>query len=80
MYSGTALDTSVSVVYTGTGSNAYVVFEIDTSSSFSTKNLKLGCSFSGSTSTTYSYNSIAFTVNPCTLIEKSPYSNSCTYI
>ena len=43
------LDSSVSVVYTGTGSTATVVFQINTSSSFATKNLNLVCVVSGST-------------------------------
>ena len=60
MYSGTSKDNSVTVIYTGSGSTATVVFKIVTSSSFLTKNLKLGCSFSGSTNVTYSSNSIAF--------------------
>lgn len=42
MYSGTAIDSSVSVVYAGTGTSATVIFTINTSTAFN-KNLNLGC-------------------------------------
>ena len=79
MYSGTTLDTLVTVSYSGSGSTATVLFKIDTASSFSSKSLYLGCSFSGSTNIAYSSYSIAFTVNPCTLTGISPVSNSYSY-
>jgi hypothetical protein len=72
MYSGTTLDNSVTVIYAGTGLTANVVFKIDTSSAFSSKSLYLGCYISGSTNIAYSFNSIAFKVNGCTLTGKSP--------
>ena len=79
MYSGMSKDNSVTVDYTGTGSFATVVFKIVTSSSFSNKNLKLGCSFSGSTNIAYSSNSIAFTVYSCTFTGISPAIKTYTY-
>jgi hypothetical protein len=63
MYLGTTLDSSVTVdyIYTGSGSTATVVFKINTSFVYITKNLNLGCVISGSTTTVYSSNTIAFT-------------------
>ena len=66
------LDSSVLVVYSGSGSTATVVFQIDTSSSFATKNLNLRCVVSGSTTSVLSGNTIAFTVNPCTFTVVNP--------
>jgi len=80
MYSGTTVDNSVKADYTGTGSTATVVFKIDTSYSFSSKSFNLGCTIYGSTIITYSSNTIAFVVNPCTLTGISPVSNYYTYI
>jgi len=80
MYKGTTVDNSVNVDYAGTGSAATVVFKIITSSSFSSKNLNLGCYISGSINITYSSNTISFAVNSCTLTGVSPASNYYTYI
>ena len=79
MYVGTTLDSSVSVIYAGTGSTATVVFKITTSSSFSAKNLNLGCTISPTSSIVYSSNTIAFTVSPCTLTGINPSLNSYIY-
>ena len=70
MYYWTILDNSVTVTYSGTGSNATFVFNIDTSLSFTTKNLNLGCMISAISTIVYSYNTIAFTVVSCTYTNK----------
>ena len=51
MYNGTNLDSSVSVIYSGTGSTATFVFKIKTYTSFSNKNLTLECIIIPGTST-----------------------------
>ena len=75
MYSGTILDSSVLVTYTGSGATATVVFTIDTSTAF-TKNLNLGCVISENSSKVYSSNAIAFTVNACNPIGLNPSLSS----
>ena len=66
--------------YTGSGSNTSNIFNIDTSSSFSTKNLNLGCFLTGSTSIVICSNTIAFKVNPCILTGINQSLNSYSYI
>ena len=78
MYAGTVLDSSVSVLYSGTGSSATVVFSIHTSSIFATKNLNLGCVISGTSTRVYSTNTIAFTVKS-DLTGINPSTNSYIY-
>ena len=80
MYDGTNIDNSVTIVYTGSGLTATLIFNIDTSSPFSNKYLKLGCQLPGTTTIVYSSNTLAFTVTPCILTGISPRSNSYTYI
>ena len=74
MYSGTTLDSSISVTYSGSGTTATVVFTINTSSAFA-KNLKLGCVISENSVIVYSSNTIAFTVNACNPIGLNPSSS-----
>jgi hypothetical protein len=79
MYAGTTLDNSVAVSYSGIGSSATVVFNINTLSTFATKNLYLGCLISGTSTTVYSTNTVAFTVIGCTLTGLNPTSNFYSY-
>ena len=65
MYSGSTVDSSITVTYSGSGLTATVVFTIETSEVFISKNLKLGCIISENSDTVFSSNSIQFTVNPC---------------
>jgi hypothetical protein len=74
MYLSTTLDSSVTVIYSGTGTTATVVFKIDTSTAF-TKNLNLGCVISENSVTVYSSNTITFTVNACNPIGLNPSIN-----
>ena len=79
MYLGATLYTSVTVTYSGTGSTATAIFNIDTSLPF-TANLNLGCNFLGSSNIALSTNTIAFIVNPCPLTGISAISNSYIYL
>ena len=74
MYLSTTLDSSVTVIYSGTGMTATVTFTIDTSTAF-TKNLNLGCVISENSVTVYSSNTITFTVNACNPIGLNPSIN-----
>ncbi len=79
MYSGSTVDSSVTVAYSGSGTTATVVFTIDTSVAF-TKNLNLGCVISENSATVYSSNTITFTVNACNPIGINPSLSFYSYI
>ncbi len=74
MYNGLTADSSVTVAYSGSGPTATIFFNIQTSSSYTNKNLNLGCNIS-STEIAYSINEVAFTV----IQVKNPSPNSYTY-
>ena len=75
MYNGVTRDSSVKVSYSGAGPTATVVFKIQTSSSYTNKNLNLGCKIS-STEIAYSINVVAFTVIQIINPTKNSYFNT----